>query len=312
MNVNSTLGNVRRRLKKQAAKQHDELVDVKTIQFKSVEEIQIGDRSMKLRPSAQHGIAYLMKVPLPFLRMLPPELSATNLNHIMKTQEKHSEWFFRFSNDSVRAVMSQRYHPVNHLEVVETIVDLLQLKNNAMVQVALDENLMSLNIPDTDRGFSINGDDHHPGISICNSEVGVSALHISALVWRLVCSNGLITSAGVGRKSFRHVSKNVMANLPDHLEKIVASADSQSNQLAVSQNTHVSDPEATFAELFKRFIVGRQEQESVNWGFANEPGSEMFSIIQAFTKGSQHPNLSAESSTKLQVIGGRILNMVEQ
>jgi len=57
--------------------------------------------------------------------------------------------------------------------------------------------------------------------------------------------------------------------------------------------------------------LGKVEQEAVDWGYGFEPGGTMFAIVNAYTKGSQYPDLSAESVYRLQKVGGNILAMVK-
>ena len=53
------------------------------------------------------------------------------------------------------------------------------------------------------------------------------------------------------------------------------------------------------------------EQEAVEWGYEYEPGGNMFAIVNAYTRGAQFPDLSAESGYRLQKTGGQILAMVK-
>jgi len=48
-----------------------------------------------------------------------------------------------------------------------------------------------LSIIDGKKAFDINGDRFRPGLSISNSEVGLSSLPIAAFVLRLICTNRL-------------------------------------------------------------------------------------------------------------------------
>ena len=312
MQTNSTLGDVRNKLKSMSENHFDEIVKVQDITFNSINEIQIGTSSYRMRPAAQQGMAYRMGgIPLSYLRKCPPDLAAQNLNHWL-TEEQNDELFFRFDGDAVRAVMTPRYKPINHLDVVEHLITEMAFTKDAPVQVDMDGNFLSLSIPDHDRGFSVRGDDHLPGISITNSEVGISALHVSAMILRLICSNGMITSVCKGKKSFRHVSTGVLDDLPRHIKEIVVDSNTQSNRLAISMDTPVEDPDATFKEFFRKFVVSKKEKEAVAWGYEQEPVGEdtMFSIIQSFTRGAQYKDLSAESANKLQVVGGKILNLI--
>ena len=314
MQTNSTLGVVRNRLQSLSDKHFDELVRVRDITFSSVDEIQIGSSSYRMCPAAQQGMAYRMGgVPLSYLRKCPPDLAAKNLNFWL-SEEKNEELFFRFDGEHVRAVMTPKYKPINHLDVVEHLIKEMAFTEDTEVQVNMDSNFLSLSIPDENGAFDVRGDEHLPGISISNSEVGTSSLSVSAMILRLICSNGMISSVGVGKKSFRHVgSTGVLEDLPKHIKEIATNSTTQSNQLAISMDSHVDDPESTFREFYRRWQVSKEEKKAVEWGYLQEPGFTMFSVIQAFTRGSQfNLDFPVESAHKLQVIGGRILNMVKQ
>lgn len=52
------------------------------------------------------------------------------------------------------------------------------------------------------------------------------------------------------------------------------------------------------------------EKEAVEWGWPFEQGETMFHIINTYTKAAQYPGLSAESTYKLQKVGGMIMGML--
>ena len=65
--------------------------------------------------------------------------------------------------------------PVDNFEVMERL-DSLGYGPDTEVQCHLDPEFMSLEIPDGNKAFDINGDRFKPGISISNSEVGLASL----------------------------------------------------------------------------------------------------------------------------------------
>jgi len=56
--------------------------------------------------------------------------------------------------------------------------------------------------------------------------------------------------------------------------------------------------------------LSKQEKSAVEWGMKMEPGTTMFDVVNAYTRGAQFQGLSAESVHKLQKTGGMILSMV--
>jgi len=71
-----------------------------------------------------------------------------------------------------------------------------------------------------------------------------------------------------------------------------------------------SDTNSTLERLNRQFMLSETEREAVAWGWCFDVGNTMFHVIQAYTKGAQFDELSAESSHKLQRTGGNILAMV--
>jgi hypothetical protein len=47
------------------------------------------------------------------------------------------------------------------------------------------------------------------------------------------------------------------------------------------------------------------------WGWYREEGDSMFNVVNAYTRGAQYEQLTAEASFKLQKVGGMILGMVK-
>ena len=66
------------------------------------------------------------------------------------------------------------------------------------------------------------GDIIQTGMHITNSEVGLRAVHIEPLVFRLVCTNGLVRPEGGGRTSIRHVGNP--ARLKDSVARAIEDA----------------------------------------------------------------------------------------
>jgi hypothetical protein len=312
MNQQSTLGEVITQLETISANHHDDLIQAKNISFENMDHAIINGESYTLDHHTKKCLAYRMNIPMRDLLQFPDDAPA-QLNHWISTH-KDKELFFRFSGEnSVRAILSSKYEPLNNLDVVKRLKKEMKLKINTKVQWGIDEtSFMALNIIDNSSGFSIGKDEHLSGVNVRNSELGVSAFNISALIYRLVCSNGMVTSTGAGTQRFPHVSGGLLENLSETIQQIVADSNSQSDKLALSMDSPVSNPESTFKEFHKQFRSSKKEKEAVLWGYEQEPGQKLFHVIQGFTSGAKAEGLSAESAHKLQVTGGRILSMVDQ
>jgi hypothetical protein len=58
------------------------------------------------------------------------------------------------------------------------------------------------------------------------------------------------------------------------------------------------------------FRESEDERKAVEWAWPQESGDTMFAVVNAYTRASQFKGLSAESSYKLQRVGGNVLGML--
>jgi hypothetical protein len=304
----TTLGEVSDRVDHMSFNCHDKFINVRDISFDSLETIKIGSDRHNLQQIAQQEIANRLGVPITYLRKCDPELQAYNLNHWIEKERNH-ELFFRFDGEDVRAIFTGRYRPVDNFEVLEKL-DSIGFGPETKVQVSLDHSFLQLNIPDSQKTFSVNGDKLTPGISISNSEVGISSLSLSAFYLRLICTNGLISKTSVSA-SYRHISLKILSEFPQVVNKLSYELDRKKDQFRISLQSPVSDPLSTINSFNRQFQLGKPEKEAVSWAWPQEQGETMFHIINAYTKASQFKSLSAHESYHLQKIGGDILALVK-
>lgn len=303
-----TLGRAREIAEKQALAHWDDLVPVESVKFEGLGTVRIGSAEHRVRPAAQRHMATRLGVPLSYLAKCPPDLQAVNLNHWLG-RERNEKLFFRFDGDEVRAVFTPRYTPIDNLDVLNRL-SALGFGDHKKVQAAIDGEFMMLNLPERERAFDLGGgDEMHPGISIQNSEVGLSSLTVSVFILRLICTNGLIARTA-DNSSYRHVSSRVMDEFPRVLEGAYNELEAKRRQFALSLESRVDDPEETLRTLNRQFQLSDPETAAVDWAWPMERGNTMFHVVNAYTKAAQRPGLPAESSCRLQRAGGSVLGML--
>jgi hypothetical protein len=303
-----TLGEVSDRVDAMNHSCHDALVDVPAISFESLETMKIGDERHTLRTVAQRSIAWRLGIPYNYLAKCPVELQAEQMNHWIKS-EKREQLFVRFDSEEVRAVFTPRYKPVDNFEVIARL-DEMGYTPDTKVQCSLDGEFMLLSIPDGRRQFKINGDRMTPGISISNSEVGLAALGVAFWLYRLICSNGMVAKTEVSSLAYRHVSTKVLEKLPQAFNRVGEELDWHRERLKVSLNSKVPDPAATIASFNRRFQLTELERAAVDWAYPQETGETMFNVVNAYTRAAAMEGLPAESSFRLQRVGGEVLGML--
>jgi hypothetical protein len=302
-----TLGEVSNQIDAMNKDCFDRLVDVHEISFLSHERMKIGDDEHTLRPVAQRSIAWRLGIPFNYLAKCPPELQAEQMNHWIR-HEKREQLFVRFDDQEVRAIFTPRYKPVDNFEVL-TRLDEMGYTPDTQVQCHHDAEFMLLSIPDGKRGFKVNGDKMTPGISISNSEVGLASLSVSAVILRLVCTNGMVAKTEISA-SYRHVSTKILNELPLVFEKVSDGLGKQKDRLKLSLESPVADPLATIERFNRQFALGEREKTAVEWAWPQEAGETMFAVVNTYTRAAAMEGLPAESSFRLQRIGGQVLGML--
>jgi hypothetical protein len=304
----TTLGEVQTKVIAMSRNCTDALVKVLDLVFADLHGVTIAGEMHPLRRVAQRAIASRLNIPFEYLNRCPPEVQAYNLNHWLQ-YERNEELFFRFDGRDVRAIFTPRYKPVDNFEVLEKLSE-MGYEADTQVQCHLDGEFLSLSIPDGARTFSLDGDRITPGISVANSEVGLSSLRIAVFFLRLKCTNGLIAKTQIAA-AYRHVSRKILEDFPQVLLEVSQQVGRQRDQFRLSLESPVDEPLASLQAFNRQFQLGKQEQEAVDWAWAIEPGGTMFNVVNAYTRAAHFPELSAESSYRLQTVAGNILAMVK-
>jgi len=304
----TTLGKVMDQVHRMSQNHTDRFIKVENMVFQSLDKVNIAGESYPLRPIAQQSIANRLGIPIQYLKKCPPEIQRYNMNYWIE-KEKNEELFFRFDKNEVRAIFTPRYIPTDNLEVLERLRS-LDYSLDMPVQCSLDDNFMMVNIPDGKKSFNVNGDKMTPGISVSNSEVGLASLSIASFVLRLVCTNGMISKTAVAA-SYRHVSTKILNEFPEVLNDVSLELGKQRDQLRLSLESKVDNPESTIQSFNRQFELGKEEKEAVEWALPLEYGFTIFHVVNVYTKAAQFEALSAESGYKLQKVGGMILGMVK-
>ena len=308
MNQMTTLGKVQEVIESQSSAHWDDLVPVFDMDFVDLSTIEIAGFKHRLQPAAQRSIAQRLGVPFSYLQRCDSELQQINLNTWLP-KERNERLFLRFDGDSVRAIFTPRYTPVDHLDVLRRLRE-QGFVDRTPVQCKLDDEMLLLSIPDRENAFQVKKNDEiQPGISIVNSEVGVSALTILAFCLRLVCTNGLISRTSVD-SSYRHISDRVLHEFPRILKNVHHSLQESRNSWQISINSHVDNPESTLKSFNSRYGLDKRQIEAVEWAYPQEQGGSMFHIVNTYTKAAQYDPLNAEQSAGLQRTGGIVLAML--
>ena len=311
MKTTTTLENVINIVNEKSANHFDQIVAVDDMRFDSLRQIDISGQTFRVLTSAQRLLANRLRVPYSYLSRCPEDLQADNLNYWISQESRNRQNLFcRFDGNHLRAVFTERYTPIDNLEVLHKMSD-YGFNLDQKIQFSMDEEMMLVKVPEYNRSFLLAENDKVvPGISIVNSEVGILALSIEAFYYRLVCTNGLISKTKVDAR-YKHISRKVMDEFPMVLEGVISQSRYGHDRFRISAETAVDNPESSIETFARQFQISQEQTQIIKHAFYEEPGLTMFHIINAFTRAAQNSVLSATEAYQLEKTAGTILGMVK-
>jgi hypothetical protein len=136
-----------------------------------------------------------------------PGLRAQNVNAWLRNSPDTRK-MVRTLDGRARAFLSDKFVPFDHFTVMESFLPVMRDFANVEVRaLSLTDTKMYVQLVFPTLAAEIKkGDIVQAGITLSNSEVGYGAVDISTLIWRLVCSNGMIGQSLVNRV---HVGRRI-------------------------------------------------------------------------------------------------------
>lgn len=342
MKAGKTLQELAMELDRQQAVKKDMIVDMGALSMDP------GDTGLALQVTggsmaAQYGIndiahrqiGQTLKIPALYydrMRTEYPELLAQNVNGWF-ARTPDTKRMLRTMDGTARALLSDRYRRIDNFEVASAVLPIISGMDGASVESCeLTESRMYLKVVNPRVTAEVKkGDIVQAGIIISNSEVGMGSVNISPLVYRLVCSNGMIAEDGklrkyhVGRANESRedfsIYRNETIEADDKaflmkLEDSVKAAVDQARFAAIVDKLREST-EATFQPQQVQQVV---ELASKEYGFTDSESSgilghlaaggdlSLYGLANAVTRQAQDV-ASYDRSTELEATGYRIITM---
>ena len=266
-----------------------------------------------------------------------PQLLAENVNGWFEKEPKQR--MLRTLAGNARAFLSDRYRRIDNLELMQAVYPVIQDMEGVEVKSCevTDNHLYLQVVSNKIQAEVAKGDLVQAGFIISNSEVGYGAVSVQPLVYRLVCTNGMISKENTHRRY--HIGKNVgnednyelfsdntkilddMAYFAKVQEIVRMAVDeTKFNQNVIAMQKAIGIPvnpmviTPVVEELSKTFALGKTEQEMVVQNFLMGDDGEhghiahfnQFGLANAITKTANQVE-SYERAVDLERIGGHVL-----
>jgi hypothetical protein len=290
---------------------------------------------MPLRPTAHQQLASALAIPKPYYdRMVTeaPDLLATNANHWLGTQP--AKKLVRTLDGQVRAFLSDKYRPLDNLDLAEAVLPQLVKLNAQVVSGEVTENRFYLKaVTEKVSGAVKVGDVIQAGVVVSNSEVGHGSLRVEELDYRLVCLNGMIRDTAVrkahlGRGARGH---DAIEDAREFFKDETRRADDRAFFLKVrdavtgmfdanrfnarldqyreaGKRTIDADPVEVVEVTSKRLGLTEDERTSVLQHLIRGGDLSAWGLANAVTRASQDVD-SYDRCTELEALGGDIIEL---
>lgn len=162
-------------------------------------------QTMPVTEIAHQQISKYLDIPYKYYRLMRtdnPELLASNINSWIE-QIPPDQRMIRAYDGTLRAFLSSKYKRLDYDIILQEVIPILKaLGSDATLESCeITESRMYLKIVNWGSKAEVTpGDKIAAGVIISNSEVGRGSLSVEPLVYRLVCSNGMIIKDSRFRK----------------------------------------------------------------------------------------------------------------
>lgn len=261
-----------------------------------------------------------------------PALLAMNVNHWFRAEP--SRRMVRTLDGTARAFLSDRYHRIDNDHIAAVALPVIQELEGVYVESCeiTERRLYIKIVNERVQGEVEVGDVVQAGLCLTNSEVGMGALAVSPLAFRLICKNGMVMQdsrfrrAHIGARAdateqgvFEMLSDEALAADDNAIllkvRDVMAGAmqqaffDKQIEKMrAAKGGDRIESPAAAIEVLAKRERISEAEKPDILRHLAEGGDLSKWGLLNAVTRAAQDV-ASYDRSTELEEIGGKILEL---
>ena len=276
---------------------------------------------LEIQQTAHQQIGTYLDIPSKYYdRMLQrdPALLSYNVNRWF--QKEPEQKLLRTMDGKARAFLSNRYRRIDNLDIARVVLPIIGEMDGARFESCeITDDRMYLKVVNPRlQAEVVPGDIVQAGIMISNSETGLGAVNIQPLIYRLVCSNGMVVNTT--DVNFALYSQQTL------------DAEDRAFVLKIQDTVRAAVDEARFSTVLERMRESKQAQLNTqdlpglvklagsSFGILEEEGKgvlqhlieagdfTLYGLANAVTRFSQDVE-SYDRATKLEEIGYSVMTM---
>lgn len=338
-----TLEQMAAEITRQSRLKEDYLVDTRNLQLETCDSdvyLHMSDKNvgtmepLQVNQIAHRQIGTHLKIPASYYdRMLTthPELLAHNVNSWFHREP--SIRMLRTMDGTARAFLSNRYRRIDNLEIATIVLPIIgDIKGAYVESCQITDSRMYLKVVNTRlEAEVVPGDIVQAGVIISNSEVGQGSVCIQPLVYRLVCSNGMIVNDAQTRRNHVGRVNDLDEGFRLYSEETLMAED-KAFMLKIQDTVRAAVDEARFSQVVgmmqaatqaamntqdvpgivrlasREFHITEDESTGVLQHLIEGKDLTMYGLSNAITRYSQDVE-SYDRATELESIGYNVLSM---
>lgn len=261
-----------------------------------------------------------------------PDLLSYNVNRWLR-KEAPTQRMLRTIDGKARAFLSNRYRCLDNFEIAGTTLPIIaEMQDARFESCQLTEDFMYIKVVNPKVTGEVRvGDVVQAGVVISNSETGLGAVSIKPLIYRLVCSNGMVVDKAKMRRNHVGKASSMEENFQLYSEKTLK-ADREAFLLKVRDTVRSAVDEAQFSEVLKlmkdsteaklniasipsvvkltgsNFGITEAESEGVFQHLIEDGDYTLYGLANAVTRFSQDVE-DYDRASKLECIGYNVMTM---
>lgn len=339
MKQGRTLAQLHTEVMRRENEARDFLVSTNKMQFVDGDKLSFGGDTYGVTDIAHSQIGTYLGIPSGYynkMRRESPQLLSENVNHWLG-RTPPVEKMVRTLDGNVRAFLTDKYKIIDNLQVLQTALPIISALQGASIESCevTDSNMYIKIVSGRLKKEVRKGDIVQAGVLISNSEVGLGCVRISPLVYRLVCTNGMVVGKTTGQRLRKyHRGKRLVAAedlsvLRDDLDgtdekslfEKIRDAIQSAVDMAVLEDVVRTMREASEAELdggaeamamidfiAKDYRITVEESRGVFERLRESGDYTLYGISNAITRYAQDVS-RYDRSTELEAIGYNVLTM---
>ncbi len=244
---------------------------------------------LDIQQTAHRQLGAYLGIPQKYYEKMLTEnagLLAENVNSWLQRRDSETR-LIRTMDGRARAFLSDRYRRIDNLDIANITLPIIEEMPDAYYESCqLTEDYMYIKVVNPRLTAEVTpGDIVQAGVVISNSETGLGAVSIQPLIFRLVCTNGMVVNEARTRRT--HIGR---ANTTDEsfflYSQETLAADDKAFVLKIRDTVRAAVDEARFAQVLGKMRESKQQRLNT----ADLPGvvklaSTSFGITEAESGG---------------------------